>query len=479
MADVMGNLITGRSQLAIGFESCTTGIRDADNNLQYPCSGEIHYCGQLLSGCVWHTREQLKITEPVEYADIIRDLAVNSILMHTGGGIAPSITIDFLTVDDTDGDISNGTPHYNEIAAGFGAHNMPAPPLALLSFSFPNGRPELVSPAGGTTIRVEVSPLQAQPQPGTGRLHYNTGGGWVSELMTVVAPNVYDAVFPAITCGTTVRYYFSAQTATGQTVYNPGDAPTTTYSALSAYGLVVVFEDEFDTNLGWTVENSTGLTSGAWERGIPVGGGGRGDPPTAYGGSGYCYLTDNRAGDSDVDGGYTWLKSPTLDLSAGDAKITYALWYTNYYGADPNNDLFKTYVSNDNGTNWVVAEIVGPATTSGWFLHSFNVGAFVTPNATVKVRYEASDLNSGSVVEAAVDAFRVERVVCTPPYKVGDVNCDGTVDFGDINPFVLALSDPAAYAAQYPGCPFENRDINGDGQFNFGDINPFVALLSP
>jgi 1,4-alpha-glucan branching enzyme len=65
-----------------------------------------------------------------------------------------------------------------------------------------------------------------------------------------------------------------------------------------------------------------------------------------------------------------------------------------------------------------------------------------------------------------------------PPTLRGDVNCDGTVNFGDINPFVLALSNPAAYAQTYPNCPLGNRDINQDGQLDFGDINPFVSLLS-
>jgi hypothetical protein len=64
-------------------------------------------------------------------------------------------------------------------------------------------------------------------------------------------------------------------------------------------------------------------------------------------------------------------------------------------------------------------------------------------------------------------------VACT-----GDLNCDGQVDFEDINPFVLRLSNPAAYAAQYPDCPDANGDINGDGEVGFTDINPFVALLS-
>jgi hypothetical protein len=60
----------------------------------------------------------------------------------------------------------------------------------------------------------------------------------------------------------------------------------------------------------------------------------------------------------------------------------------------------------------------------------------------------------------------------------GDMDCNGWVDFDDINPFVMALSDPAAYAAAYPDCDFNHADCNGDGRVDFDDINPFVALLS-
>jgi len=71
-------------------------------------------------------------------------------------------------------------------------------------------------------------------------------------------------------------------------------------------------------------------------------------------------------------------------------------------------------------------------------------------------------------------------VALTPETTLpGDLNCDGTVDFGDINPFVLYLSDFAAWQAAHPGCPATNGDINGDGLYpNFGDINPFVSLLT-
>ena len=63
-------------------------------------------------------------------------------------------------------------------------------------------------------------------------------------------------------------------------------------------------------------------------------------------------------------------------------------------------------------------------------------------------------------------------------YRLGDMNCDGAVNFDDINPFVLALSDPAGYGTTYPNCPISNGDIDGNGAVDFFDINPFVALLS-
>jgi hypothetical protein len=59
----------------------------------------------------------------------------------------------------------------------------------------------------------------------------------------------------------------------------------------------------------------------------------------------------------------------------------------------------------------------------------------------------------------------------------GDVNCDGQVDFRDINPFVLRLVGQDQYTATYANCPDANADINGDATVDFADINPFVALL--
>ena len=69
------------------------------------------------------------------------------------------------------------------------------------------------------------------------------------------------------------------------------------------------------------------------------------------------------------------------------------------------------------------------------------------------------------------------------------MNGDGLVNAQDINPFVLALTDTAAWVAQYPELDLlALGDIGGSGQteppftpdgyFNAQDITPFVYLLT-
>jgi hypothetical protein len=60
----------------------------------------------------------------------------------------------------------------------------------------------------------------------------------------------------------------------------------------------------------------------------------------------------------------------------------------------------------------------------------------------------------------------------------GDMNCDGAVNTFDIDPFVLALTDPAAYEMWYGECVLMYADINADGAVNTFDIDPFVILLT-
>ena len=90
------------------------------------------------------------------------------------------------------------------------------------------------------------------------------------------------------------------------------------------------------------------------------------------------------------------------------------------------------------------------------------------PNGAVWYSFTISDYNNNG----RPDSYDV----C-----VGDMNCDGTIDWADLNPFVLYLSNDEAWQAEFRCCIKRNGDINCDGTYgtgSFGDINPFVALMT-
>ncbi len=86
----------------------------------------------------------------------------------------------------------------------------------------------------------------------------------------------------------------------------------------------------------------------------------------------------------------------------------------------------------------------------------------------------APALPSGDGLPGGAATFAFAVVPGTAP---GDTNCDGAVNFFDIDPFILALFDPAAYAGEFPDCSILRADTSGDGGVNFFDIDPFLTIL--
>ena len=481
-SDVVSVVITDESRLAVGFQNCGTGIRDANNTNQYSatnCStagSAIHTCGTVLSGCVWSTRTYLAATNPSNYRQIISSLALDSVLLHTGTSITPAITIDFLTLDDNDANINNGTPHYSQINAGFSDHSMPAPALQLLDISFPQGLPSSSNPSAGSSFPVTVGGLAGTPQAGTGRLFFRVGtsGSFTNVAMTQTAPNQYLASLPPAPCGSTIQFYVTAQSTTGVTISNPSDAPTTLLSTVAASGVSTPFADTVETNLGWTLSSAGDTaTAGLWVRGDPIGTTNAGTPVqpendvTAAPGVN-CFFTGQGTvggtlGAADVDGGTTTLTSPTMNATGGVAFVNYHRWYSNSQGGAPNADVFRVQISNNNGATWVPLETVGPTgpeTNGGWVFKEFRVSDFVTPTNQMRIRFIAEDAATGSLVEAAVDEVRIRLLNCAEP---GDIDGNGSVDGGDL---AALLSNWGSSGA---------TDVDGNGTTDGADL---AILLS-
>jgi len=315
----------------------------------------------------------------------------------------------------------NGYDYIPYGSCGIGHYTQQPVYSGYLSFTFPDGLPEYVNPYGGTVVRVNVGQYGI---PGTGVFHYNYGTGWNQQNMSTQYPNQYRAVFPAIPCGSNVEYYFSAQRQGGTTINNPASAPAFCYYTLSGVGFVSIFEDNFETDQGWTVEN-LGASSGDWQRGVPVNDSGWDyDPASDADGSGRCYLTQNETGNTDVDGGAVRLTAPVFDMTGGGTiSYDYYLYLTDADGSDM---LLVEMDDNGGSGPWVEVDRHDTNGSTSW-RNNIITEADITSaglgfTANMRIRFTANDADAQSIVEAGIDGFTVNSVDCGGPLP--DVSID-------------------------------------------------------
>ena len=319
--------------------------------------------------------------------------------------------------------------------------------------------PQYVAPAGGTPVDVTVIPLTGQTlDTASGKMFVTAGGTTVERPLVPVSGNTWRATFPPTTCTQAVSYRFEVRSTVGNV-----SSETSGRTALSAIGETVVRSDDFEAAAGWTggVAGDT-ATSGVWVRADPVGTSAQpendhSDPGTI------CWVTGNGAvggadGAADVDGGFTTLLSPVFDLTGLDEPvIEYWYWYSNNLGGAPNADSMPIQISNNGGATWTLVTEVSASATS-WIRHQWRVSDFVTPTNNMRMRFVARDLATGSLVEAAIDDFRVSSIDCTANTIPGDLNGDGIVNGGDLATLLNGWGGPGV------------TDIDASGSTDAADL---------
>lgn len=89
------------------------------------------------------------------------------------------------------------------------------------------------------------------------------------------------------------------------------------------------------------------------------------------------------------------------------------------------------------------------------------------------------EINNRGEMVISTDQIGARTVHYLRRFCIGDLNCDGAIDALDIEPFITALLDPAAYSAAHPACDRRLADVNEDGSVDAFDIQPFVEILAP
>jgi hypothetical protein len=349
-------------------------------------------------------------------------------------------------------------------------------PFRALDLTLPEDVPEFILPFTSTSLMIRIDRGAESYEPDSGALLYRYhGGDFQSVPLVPRGRGLFEAVLPPPDCAAAPQYYFSATGDEGTTVTLPEKAPAEFFTSTVAMVTTLLSED-FEQDNGWTVWNDPSLVTGAWERCVPVASSATAVPGGDFDGSGHCFVTDNRAGNYDVDGGPTVLTSPVIDLGEWpEPYVRYAAWMYCDDTLPPAQDFLDLELSSDGGATWVLAQHVGG--TGNWFLHDLRVRDYVAPSAQFKMRFSVADQPNNSLTEAAIDAVLIQDRTCAAG-QLGDLNCDGAVNAFDIDPFVLALTDSGTYAEQFPACDYMLADVNGDGAVNAFDIDPFVLVLT-
>ena len=419
IADVTASLLANNACLGQDFRGQDMGcLRNAINSVTHPCSGGVHLCGQVISGAFWLTKLELEATMgAVPALAHIRSLYLNSILLHPSD-INPGVTIDVLTLDDNDGNIFNGTPHYTEIAAGFNPKGLTAPELEWLTITPINVPGEFWQlPALNNVIPVQVSIADnvGTVNSSTAKLVYRANGGAWSEraMLRLSSSSPYYSFLHTLASQTVLEWYVEVEDMEGHTVKWPAGDPRFTAMGSS---FTTTFNDTFDGNLGWTVTNDPSLTTGAWTRANPNGttnGGQQANPENDSNDSGtFCMFTGQGTvggalGAADVDFGPTTVTSPVFDLSGANGVIDFQRWFYN----DDGDDSLIVQISNNGGTSWTTVEtVMYTGSQNAWTLRTVFVNQVVAPTNSMRMRFVTSDNPNNSITEAAIDAFRVRRL---------------------------------------------------------------------
>ena len=329
--------------------------------------------------------------------------------------------------------------------------------------SFPGGQPTMVEPDTATAVSIEIFPAFSGPLDASSVTLFSRvgeAGPFASSSMSA-SGDVYTGSLPAAPCGEVIQYYVQIDSTGGATYAVPFGAPGNVFEA-QAIETAVAFDDDIEADTGWTVgAPGDDATTGIWERANPQGTDAQPENDHTPGGT-ICWVTDGDAGgslgDNDIDGGTTTLISPAFDATGGDSAIvSFWVWYSNNTGAAPNQDSMPVRISNDNGASWQLLDTIDQS-TGGWELREYDLGGVIAPSDAVRLRFEASDLGDGSIVEAAVDDLRVVTAGCPDTGNIADlVPPFGVLDLADIQAFVDGFlnQDPIADLA----APFGVLDL--------------------
>jgi Zn-dependent metalloprotease len=468
-ADLLSAFMRDDPRIGIDFYGKGTVLRTCDNTKKWPqdLNPDIHITGEIVSGAFWDLRKAIghdkaeQLFHKMEYLHPDGTDQMDPISMQDA---FISVLLATLAADDTDGDLSNGTPHAAQIFKAFAGHSIDFSPfLTILS----NPIPDQDTVADGYQIAASAFYSGQVGNLDTSNvLVYYTTNHWTTSsklIMQSVGADSFTTTIPKQVAGSLVEYYIQASSTyvDGGSGYAPATAPGLGYGFLVGYK--PWYTDDAEEDREWSLSQpSDQATAGRWVRDTPFGTysvpGVFVQQDTDHSPFGtMCYLTGNANAAThnrdvsidDVDNGSTTLTTPVLDLTKlNQPAIRFWYYFTNNAGSVPGIDTWKTLVSSDSGKTWKYL-LDTRVSTQGWTSFLFKVSNYVLPTKTVQLRFVATD-SVGAVVEAGVDDLQILQAQGEAASISSGSAVAGSLSLTELHPNPVGVENQIAFLLATP-----------------------------
>lgn len=392
--------------------------------------GQVHNDGEIVAGAWWDVAVNTGSIDTMAKLFTLTHYDLPNGPNGTEGEIYHDVLISALMNDDDDANLSNGTPHFNEIIEAFARHG-----IYLLSDAIIEHK-EVANQSDNTPVTINAKLVLSNPAFFDKlylvyRDRYGAGT-WDSVTMTNVSGNDYTGQIPGFPRGSIVDYYFRAHDVVAASSYGlpKGYDPAALLSELTLpyqYAIGIGYRRytmDFEGNIeGWQLGDADdNATGGIWVHDVPVASydGGLiiqpGNDNTT--GSGKCLVTGNAAplapaGTNDVDNGKTTVLTPYFDLHFYEPIIEYYRWFSADRGSSANlrTDYWTVEMRPKNSIIWKRVDYTRES-DQNWRRRIFRVSEYFQGLTTIQMRFVAEDKiiaglpqNGQNIVEAAVDDF--------------------------------------------------------------------------
>ncbi|GJM21841.1 MAG: hypothetical protein DHS20C15_17560 [Planctomycetota bacterium] len=341
-----------------------------------------HANGQPLMGAIWKVRRNLKNTlGDAAGIDVADQLMVGWYQAFDDTFVRTTIQEHWLVLDDDNGDLSDGTPHFAPINAGFVEQGFPSFQLPIFEIS----HAPIAHVRHEGKVRVQATITEEAAAALTGAVvHYSNDGGdnFSSVAMTDLGGDLYQAFIPGVASPDRVAYFIEAQSASlGNVTFPKRGADRPVFYDVGTLAVVEFNDFEGATDEGWT--HTQLATQDDWQRDEPQGK--TLDPGSAFSGN---LAWGNDLGISGFNGDYqpdvhNALISPSFNLSGvSGSRLRFQRWLS-----VEESEFDQARVLVDGNTVWE-NPFAGHITDAEWIEQDIDISALADGDSNVTVSFE-------------------------------------------------------------------------------------------